>query len=168
VQRELILQTHRCAVTNCLAHDVDDLLVLHFDLETMQFVRQGRPETRTETAALIDTYIAEQAAAGFTKWRLSDLEGDLVGRAGFGQYSDGRGLGYTIRRDLWGQGIATEVGAALVMWHLANGAGCPLYAAVAVANPASRRVAEKIGFHHVRREDHLGVLCDVFRLGPGC
>ena len=37
-----------------------------------------------ETATLVDQYIAEHAAAGFTKWRLADHDDHLVGRAGFG------------------------------------------------------------------------------------
>lgn len=75
-------------------------------------------------------------------------------------------LGYTIRRELWGQGLATEIGAALVTWHLTNAVQYPLYAHVAVANLASRRVVEKIGFEFVGQEDHLGVQCDLFRIRP--
>ncbi len=57
------------------------------------------------------------------------------------------GLGYPIRRDVWGQGLATDIGAALVSWHLIHAADCPLYGYVAVDNPASRRVLNK---HWVR------------------
>ena len=93
VSRERILRTQRLAVTSWVVGDVDDLVVVHSDAETMRFVRHGRPETRAETAALVDQYIAEHAATGFTKWRLADLEGRLVGRAGFGSLRDGRELG---------------------------------------------------------------------------
>jgi [ribosomal protein S5]-alanine N-acetyltransferase len=119
------------------------LYAVHSDEETMRFVRAGRPETRAETAGLVDQYIAEQAATGFTKWRLADLDGHLVGRAGFGLHEDGRELGYTIRPDRWGQGLATEIGAALVTWHLTNAAECPLYAYVAADNPASEACQQK-------------------------
>lgn len=93
MSRERILRTQRLAVTSWVVGDVDDLVVVHSDAETMRFVRHGRPETRAETAALVDQYIAEHAATGFTKWRLADLEGRLVGRAGFGSLRDGRELG---------------------------------------------------------------------------
>jgi len=164
VSRERILKTQRLVATSWLATDVDDLSVVHSDDETMRFVRHGRPETRAETAELINQYIAEHAATGFTKWRLADLNDQLVGRAGFGSLRDGRELGYTIRRDLWGQGLATEISSALVTWHLANAAEHPLYAHVAVANPASRRVVEKIGFELVGQEEYVGVHCDLFQL----
>jgi len=168
VLRECILRTQRLVVTSWLARDVDDLLVVHSDAETMRFVRQGRPESRAETAALVDQYIAEHAATGFTKWRLADLDDQLVGRAGFGPHRDGRELGYTIRRDLWGQGLASEIGAALVTWHLTHAADSSLYAYVAVDHPASRRVLEKIGFESIGREDHAGVLCELFYMRADC
>ncbi len=59
----------------------------------MRFVRQGRPETRAETAALVGQCIAERAATGLPKWRLVDLDDHLVGRGGFGPQRDGRGAG---------------------------------------------------------------------------
>lgn len=78
---------------------------------------------------------------------LAELDDHLVGRAGFGPQRDGRELGYPIRRDVWWQGLATGIGAALVSWHLIHAADCPLYGYVAVDNPASRRVLNK---HWVR------------------
>lgn len=167
MSRERIMHTQRLLATSWLASDVDDLFVVHSDAETMRFVRQGRPETRAETATLIDRYIAEHAATGFTKWRLAGLDDHLVGRAGFEPHRDGRELGYTIRRDLWGQGLATEIGAALVTWHLTNAADCPLYAYVAVDNTSSRRVLEKIGFKSIGREHHSGMPCERFYLRTG-
>lgn len=162
--RERILQTPRLVATSWLADDADDLFVVHSDAETMRFVRRGRPETRIETADLIDQYMAEQAARGFTKWRLADLDDRLVGRAGFGSHRDGREMGYTIRRDLWGQGLATEIAAALVEWHRDHAADCALYAYVAVGNSASRRVLEKVGFDSIGPEDHSGTPCELFRI----
>ncbi len=167
MSRECILQTQRLVATSWLASDVDDLFVVHSDAETMRFVRQGRPETRAETATLVDQYIAEHAATGFTKWRLADLDDHLVGRAGFGPHRDGRELGYTIRRDLWGQGLATEISEALVTWYLTKAAGNSLYAYIAVDNPASRRVLEKIGFESIGREDHSGVPCELLYIRAG-
>lgn len=54
MSRERILRTERLVATSWLACDVDDLLVVHPDAETVRFVRPGRPETWEQTAALID------------------------------------------------------------------------------------------------------------------
>ncbi|TWE11240.1 GNAT family N-acetyltransferase [Rudaeicoccus suwonensis] len=165
--RQCILRTDRLVTETWLPSDVDDLLAVHSDVETMRFVRNGRPESRSETTVLIDEYIAEQAETGFTKWRVADHTGRLVGRAGFGAIDGGRELGYTIRRELWGHGFATEIAAGLVKWHLANAPDVRLYAYVAAENPASRAVLQKTGFDLIGREVQAQTLCDLFTLNAG-
>jgi RimJ/RimL family protein N-acetyltransferase len=93
----------------------------------------------------------------------------LVGRGGFAAHEDGTGreLGYTLRRDLWGLGLATELATALVEWHRDHGGGAPLWAFAAVDNVASHRVLEKVGFGWVRDADHGGVPCALFHLDAG-
>ncbi len=92
VQREVVLRTPRLTLTPWLVDDVESLHEVHSDPETMEFVRYGRPESRSEVEQLVDRYIAEHAARGWTKWRLADLDDQLVGRAGFGGTSESRGL----------------------------------------------------------------------------
>jgi ribosomal-protein-alanine N-acetyltransferase len=164
VSRKEVLRTDQLVLTSWLPADVDRLAEIHSDEETMRFVREGRPETRLETTALIDQYIAEDAQFGVTKWRLVDHHDQLVGRAGFGPHRDGRELGYTIRRQLWGQGMATEIATGLVAWHRVYANGIPLWAYVAIGNPASYRVLEKSGFDHVGSEQHHEATCELFRL----
>lgn len=164
--RHEVLRTDRLILTSWLPGDVDQLAKIHSDGEVMRFVRNGRPESRLETAALIDGYIAEEAEVGVTKWRLADHHGQIVGRAGFGPARDGRELGYTLRRALWGQGLATEIAVALVAWHRVHAPDISLWAYVAVANPASGRVLEKSGFIHVGTDHHRGMACLLFRLPP--
>ncbi len=162
--RSTVLETARLVVTTWLRTDVDDLLTVHSDPETMLHVRHGRPETRSEVADLIDSYLAEHDRTGVTRWRIADREGQLVGRAGFGPFDQGRGLNYTIRRELWGRGLATELAAALVTWHRRYAPGLTLWAYVSPENPASARVLEKAGFEPAGTVDHDGECCPLFRL----
>ncbi len=170
VPRGTVLSTARLAVTTWLPGDVDDLHSLHSDPLTMRYVRNGRPESRAETEDLIQRYLREQVDRGWTKWRVADHAGHLVGRAGFGPHDDGdRELGYTIRRELWGRGLATEVAAALVEWHRDHAGGTPgprLWAYAATANMPSRRVLEKVGFSAAVDVVHHGVPCALYLL-PG-
>jgi hypothetical protein len=80
----------------------------------------------------------------------------MIGRAGFGAYGPNRELGYTLRSDSWGHGLATELALALVRWHTENPDpnGPPdLWAYAAMENIASRRVLEKVGFDFI---DNMG------------
>jgi len=165
VQRRIVLAMNRLQVTTWLPEDVEDLHRLHSDPVTMRWVRHGRPETRAETERLLASYLDEQYDRGWTKWRVAGRDGVLVGRAGFGAHEDGRGreLGYTLRRDLWGRGLATEVAAGLVDWHRAYG-NAELWALAAIENVASRRVLEKVGFGYVSGAEHNDMPCALYRL----
>ena len=162
MQRAVVLITSRLVLTSWLVDDVESLHEVHSDPETMRFVRNGRPESIDEVWRLVGEYIAEDAARGWTKWRLADLDGQLVGRAGFGGTAERRELGFVIRRDRRGAGLATEIAAALVGWHLANTVDVPLCAIVEVGNNASARVLEKAGFRETGHEDHNGIHCRAF------
>lgn len=162
MKRDVVLATHRLVLTSWLPGDVDALLEVHSDPETMTFVRHGRPESREETAQLIEHYIAEHAARGWTKWRLADTDGGLVGRAGFGGGDDARQISFAIRRSHWGLGLVTEIAEALVGWHQSHAGIVPLRAIAAMGNGASARVLKKVGFHQVGTEDFDGTACHSF------
>jgi RimJ/RimL family protein N-acetyltransferase len=162
-ERNIVLRTPRLVVTSWVASDVPSLHEVHSEPETMEFVRHGRPESRREVSDLVDRYVAEHAARGWTTWRLADLEDRLVGRAGFGGSPERRGISYLIRRSHRGLGLATEVAEALVAWHVSHAVEVPLRALVAVGNDASVRVLEKVGFTEVGREDFDGTVCRAFR-----
>lgn len=160
--RRVILRTHRTVLTTWLDRDASDLADLHADAETMRFVRNGRPESRSEVEALVRSYLSTQSERMFAKWRLTDLDDRLIGRAGFGGTDELRGISYLIARPLWGQGFATEVSRALVGWHRSHAPEAGLMALVAVANHASARVLEKVGFLEDGLVDYEGVPCRNF------
>lgn len=157
--RRVILQTARTVLTTWLDGDAEDLSDLHSDAETMRFVRNGRPESRSEVEELVRSYVYQQGDRSWAKWRLADLDGRLIGRAGFGGTDELRGISYLIARPLWGKGLATEISRALVAWHLTNAPHAQLRALVAQGNDASIRVLEKIGFQEAGMEDYEGTRC---------
>lgn len=163
--REVVLETPRLVVTTWEPGDVDDLYAVHSDPLTMRFVRHGRPESRDEVVALVAAYIAEQEETGVTKWRVVTSEGRFAGRAGFGGFGDGRELGFTLHRDLWGQGLATELATALVAWHCRYAAPLPLWGFASAANHASRRVLTKVGFLRQGNTEFYGETCPLYRCG---
>jgi RimJ/RimL family protein N-acetyltransferase len=74
---------------------------------------------------------------------------ELIGDCGLvGQTVDGVDeieIGYHVRRDLWGQGYATEAARACKDYGFANLAVDRLISLIRPENLASRRVAEKNG-----------------------
>ena len=171
MERRVILRTARLAVTTWLPGDLDDLNRLHSDPVTMAFIG-GRPETRDESSIRLVQYLDEQATRGWTKWRVEDSGGRMIGRAGFGLYAEDRELGYTLDRNLWGQGLATEVATVLVQWHGAHPAPVSshaeepmrLWGYADIDNVASIRVLMRAGLHLVDTRQHAGRPYAFFRL----
>jgi len=163
----VVLSTPRLTLTTWVEEDLDELSLLHSDPATMRYVRRGRPESREESRALLGLYLREQAARGWTKWRVADENGRLASRAGFGAYGQDRELGYMIRRDMWGQGLASEIAQALVRWHREHNDTEPPMRLLAYAvqeNLPSRRVLEKAGLVLTGCADHNGRECAVYEL----
>jgi RimJ/RimL family protein N-acetyltransferase len=173
VERRIILETARLCVTTWLPTNLDDLNRLHSDPVTMAFIG-GRPETRDESASRLDRYLVEQATRGWTKWRVASRDNQMIGRAGFGVYAEDRELGYTISRECWRQGLATEVATALVDWHVASPAywspdaaeHMRLWGYADIDNAASIRVLAKSGLRQVETREHAGRPYAFFRLDP--
>lgn len=165
--RTTVLTTRRARLTTWLPADLDDLRALHSDPLAMRHMRSGVEDER-RTRARLDTFLHEQSERGWTKWRVEDAEGRMLGRAGFSPSSDGRGreLGYLLAPEHWGRGLATELARALVQWHRGHpGDVEPSLGAFAFAeNTASRRVLEKCGFAEAGRHTYDGRVVVRYRL----
>jgi len=149
-----VTRTRRLVVTTWMPGDVDDLHKLHSDPLTMRFVGPDGPETREECEHRLASYLNEQRTRGWTKWRVQTPKGSMIGRAGFGAYGPNRELGYTLRSDSWGHGLATELALALARLHTENpdpNGPSDLWAYAAVEHLPSRRVLQKVGFELYRR-----------------
>ncbi|MFK7941200.1 MAG: GNAT family N-acetyltransferase [Roseovarius sp.] len=92
------------------------------------------------------TFTAEKCTAGFGPeggWLVARMDGALAGMVGVKHDGD---FGYMLPQKYWGQGLATEMGHA-VIGHVQNAPYWPmLKACVFEDNPGSARVLEKLGF----------------------
>jgi RimJ/RimL family protein N-acetyltransferase len=133
-----------------MAHaHADGLNAINADPEVMRFLG-GRPETPAETRAMIDRVRARWDRFGFGWWTLLDAQtGAVVGAAGVHHLDHDpllpHEIGWRLRRDRWGQGLATEAAHA-VLRHVFETLDAPLACAVRHPdNVASRRVMERLG-----------------------
>ena len=149
----MVLETQRLLLREMALHDVDDLLEVFSDPEAMQFY--PKPFDRPMTRAWIERNIQRYAQDGFGLWALILKQRDqLIGDCGLvRQIVDGVEeveIGYHVRRDLWGLGLATEAAQACCDYGFSR-LGCDkLISLINPANLASRRVAEKTGMHLIK------------------
>jgi RimJ/RimL family protein N-acetyltransferase len=126
-------------------HDVDDLVALDSDPEVMRYINGGRPTPPEEAEASIRSSLghrwvaAEPARNGFVGWFSLRPTGEREHE-----------LGYRLRRDSWGKGLATEGSRALIAKAFTELDSRRVWAQTMTVNSASRRVLERCGLRYVR------------------
>ncbi len=143
-----ILETERLLLRELAHGDVDALAAVLSDRETMRYYPAALD--RAGVAAWIESNRRRYREDGHGLWAMVlKSSGELIGDCGLvRQRVDGVDeieIGYHVRRDLWGQGLAPEAAAAC-RDHGFEQLGAPqLISLIRPENRPSQRVAEKIG-----------------------
>ncbi len=168
--RAMRIETERLVLRDMALTDLDDLLAVFADPETMRFYPQ--PFDCQMTQAWIARNLQRYAQDGFGLWAvILKTNGALIGDCGLvRQEVEGVPvveIGYHIRRDFWGQGLATEAAQACrdYGWHHLG--LDQLVSLINPANIASRRVAEKNGMRLIKQVEWHGQLTCVYAVERG-
>jgi [ribosomal protein S5]-alanine N-acetyltransferase len=142
------LETSRLLLREFEPADAADLAKIVSDPETMRFY--PHPYDRAGVEEWIARNRRRYKDDGVGLWAMdSKTTGKLVGDCGIIlQEVDGEKLyeiGYHLRRDHWGHGLATEAAVACRDWAFANLNADRLISLIRPANLPSRRVAERVG-----------------------
>jgi RimJ/RimL family protein N-acetyltransferase len=141
-----MLETDRLILREMTRDDAEALLTVFADPETMQFYPS--PFDLAKTDAWIEWNLQNYQQYGYGLWALTlKATGELIGDCGLvvQQVEDAEEIeiGYHVRRDLWGQGIATEAARTCRDYGFRKLNCERLVSLIHPANLASRRVAEK-------------------------
>lgn len=161
----VILETKRLVIREMRRSDVETLHVLFSD---PLFMRFWPVFDRSRTEQWVEESLLNYARYGFGLWALT-LQGsdEAIGDCGLDIIKGHEGMegtedteqiqiGWHVRRDLWGQGLATEAALACRDYGF-DRLGLPaLFAQIQPENTASRRVAEKIGMTLLRQIQRRG------------
>lgn len=163
----VILETPRLVLREFVPADADALAKVLCDPETMRFF-----PTRFDRAA-VEEWIARNQrryrADGHGLWAL-DLRstGAMIGDCGITvQQVDGEPLleiGYHLRRDMWGQGFATEAARACRDYGFMRLGTEALISLVRPENQPSCRVAERNGMKVWKETVRAGLRHFVYRI----
>ncbi|HUP83711.1 MAG TPA: GNAT family N-acetyltransferase [Candidatus Limnocylindria bacterium] len=141
--------TPRLCMRGWTEADVEQLANIYADEESARYIR---PYDFAGTRQQIERFKTHWDRHGFGLWAVQHREtGRFIGRIGLMHHDDWTAsshdaeVGWVIARDLWGQGLASEGGAAALEF----GKACGLKNFISIAhvgNAASQRVMEKLGF----------------------
>jgi RimJ/RimL family protein N-acetyltransferase len=143
-----ILETRRLWMRQMKNEDITELLAIFGDTEVMRFY--PAPFGQRQMQDWLDWNQRNYKNYGYGLWSLLlRATGELIGDCGLvNQEVDGVQeieIGYHIRRDLWGRGVATEAALACRDYGFDILDRRRLISLIHPQNTASRRVAEKVG-----------------------
>jgi [ribosomal protein S5]-alanine N-acetyltransferase len=161
------LETERLVLRAPVPEDAEALAPMYADPEVMRYLGDGRTLSRKETERsvrrMIEAWHADRFGL-FTTVRKEDEA--VIGRVGLlvwntdtweptTRAAGGDGpteveVGYTLGRDYWGLGYATEAAGAVRDYALADLAAERLIALIIHGNTASENVARKLGLEYER------------------
>lgn len=125
-----------------------DLVALHLDAEVSRYI--GGVRTPEVTKTYLGANMAHWDQHGFGLWALRTKDGAFAGRAGIRHILvddiDEIEIAYAFKREVWGQGLASEIATALTDIGLLHHELPSLIGLVYVGNGASRRVLEKSNY----------------------
>lgn len=151
----LPIGTERLVVRRFVNADAEPMWAVYGDPEVMRLVAGGVRTGVEAVRAELAEYERRQEALGFSSWAIVErATGRVVGDVGFGilEETGDVEIGWTLARDRWGRGYASEAAAACLAAGFAHLDVPRIVAVMEVENAASARVAARIG---MRRDGTL-------------
>ena len=155
-----ILETERLLLRHQTLQDLDDLWALYCDPEITKYIPDA-PRTREEAREEWEWHMhGHPRFSELGLWATIYKEtGRFIGRCGLLPWTiDGQNeveVAYTVAREYWGQGLATEAAKAILQYGFGELNLSRLICLIDPDNAASQRVAEKIGMTFERRVEEF-------------
>ncbi|WP_281040612.1 GNAT family N-acetyltransferase [Rhizobium leguminosarum] len=160
-----MLKTPRLSLVMWDEGDAALVQQLHSTMATTRYLSGNAPWSLEKAEQRLRGWFEEQARDGTTKYKLLAEDGSFVGRAGISQFrSEQFELGYSLREEAWGKGLATEAAGALADWFFERQFAQGFIAFTHPENIASQRVLRKIGMRECSPILIDGVLGPAFEL----
>jgi RimJ/RimL family protein N-acetyltransferase len=166
-RRGVELETARLRLRPFDDADLDALCRITADTDVMQYIGEGRPLTREETAANLSSIIGAFRRRGFGRWAMVEkASGALLGYCGLARPTGSPyvELVYMLDRPAWGRGLATEASAAVLRYGFEELRQERVYAFTMPGNARSRRVLERLGMEYLREDSYYGYACVSYAL----
>jgi RimJ/RimL family protein N-acetyltransferase len=149
-----VLTTTRLRLEPCNASRLDGLFAINSDAQVTKYL-SGRHETRLETLLMIQRVEARWAERGYSWWSFVERTSEEIVGAGCIQNLRKQGanpdpacpleIGWRLRRDRWGQGLASEAAIAMADFAFNTLHAERLCAVCKPENSASEAVMKRLG-----------------------
>lgn len=146
----MVIETDRLLLRRATVDDIDELLEIHADPAIVRFMGAWDCARAMEWLTEVDQNWEEH---GYGRVAIADRKsGRLLGRTGLmylPQFSETE-LGWTLRREAWGHGYATEAARVCANWAFGEFEIPYLTSLIEPGNERSIRVARRLGMTPIR------------------
>jgi len=144
-----VVETERLTLRGFTAADVDAMLAIYADPEVAQFITfDGKPQNREYVWRVMTNMAGHWALRGYGMWAVEEKQtGALIGHVGpyYPEGWPGQEIGWTIAREHWGKGYATEAARASLDYAARTLRWPRVIHIINPLNVRSITIAEKIG-----------------------
>ena len=161
------LETERLRLRAFRNEDLDAYAPMCADPEVMRYLGTGVTLSRGDAWRSMAGFLGHWALRGYGMWALEEkATGAFVGRAGFLNPEGWPGfeLGWTLGRQHWGRGYATEAARRALDYAFEELAQPRVISLIRPGNEPSKRVAERLGQKPVREIELLGGPATVYEV----
>lgn len=147
LMKEVTLETERLVLRWFRESDFGEFLKMSSDPQVMQFLG-GKTLTEIEAWKSMAAFMGHWYFRGYGVWAVEEKSsGKLVGRIGFMDPAGWPGfeLGWTLARDCWGKGYATEGARRALEYAFTEMNRDHVISLIAPENTNSIKVAERLG-----------------------
>lgn len=153
------LRTERLVLRMLREEDFEEYAAMVGDAEVARYLGDGRPLARADAWRQMAMILGHWQLRGYGMWAAEEIStGRLAGRIGFFDPEGWPGfeLGWTLAREFWGRGYATEGARAALEYGFTEMGRERVISLIRPANAASVRVAERLGERLEGSVDLLG------------
>jgi len=154
-----VLCTERLLLRGFEQDDFEAFAAIVADREVVEFLDDGEPIDREACWRGMAIFVGHWHLRGYGWWAVEDRRnGEFLGRIGLYNPEGWPGLeiGWLLRRDVWGGGLATEGASAALAFAFAFVGADHVISIIDPRNVRSIRVAEKLGEHYETQVRHAG------------
>lgn len=151
----MVIETERLILRRMTADDLDELVALHADPDIVRFMGPFDHEKAIDWLRRVDQNWQDR---GYGRVAVTDRgTGRLLGRSGimFLEEFQETELGWTLGRDAWGHGYATEAARACADWAFRDFQLPYLTSLIEPGNVRSISVAKRLGMSPLREDVFL-------------
>ncbi len=153
-----LIETSRFYLREKQLSDAKDMYLLNAEPEVLKYTGDFAFKNEAEALAFIKGYDHFQKH-GFGRWVIVDKNSnEYLGWCGLKRHANGMvDLGYRIKKEHWGKGIATEAATACLDYGFNSLTLETIVGRSAKANIASIRILEKIGMKFWKKDTCNGI-----------